>query len=420
MRRNAFSPSDKMPVMEEEAIEYHPTPPTFPVTPPPPEDSGESSSDEYPLDPPDLVSPPPECSDENEEELPSPPTLLRSAGKSPHPIMDKDSSIIEIIETIENDENQPRRVMISASAAPPETSPTEDIWKKAVMDIIGMKQSGNKRKNENILKEILNELRRKHDHENDGECEKCELTAEDMMLEIEQPSEGESTAEITSKLIKNIKKAKKAIKHTHTKRVSSFTQTDAANDAEAAGRAPIISPQPNVDCNAANLQPGKCQRRKILGVPDRKLGYSTQLVRQLTEELGTIKMRSKGITNKCESYYEAAVRLGVDGLHAYRKKIEKEFIAELEEKCSLGLTEEYIDEVYKEAKERQRRIQRISMDISMPMHNLHDHDMWKRWGTYQHIDRAVARANKQINEWKDAAWQKIHFIDEDDKATTPK
>ena len=67
-----------------------------------------------------------------------------------------------------------------------------------------MKQSGNKRKNENTLKEILNELKRKHDHETDGECEKCELTAEDMMLEIEQPSEGESTAEITSKLIKNI------------------------------------------------------------------------------------------------------------------------------------------------------------------------------------------------------------------------
>ena len=79
-------------------------------------------------------------------------------------------------------------------------------------------------------------------------------------LEIEQPSEGESAAEITSKLIKNIKRAKKAIKHTHTKRVSSFTQTDAANDAESAGRAPIVSPLPNENCNAANHQAGGCQR----------------------------------------------------------------------------------------------------------------------------------------------------------------
>ena len=61
--------SDRMPIMEEEAIEYHPTPPTFPVTPPPPEDSGESSSDEYPLVPPYLASPPPEYSDEYESAL---------------------------------------------------------------------------------------------------------------------------------------------------------------------------------------------------------------------------------------------------------------------------------------------------------------------------------------------------------------
>ena len=53
----------------------------------------------------------------------------------------------------------------------------------------------------------------------------------------------------------------------------------------------------------------------------------------------------------------------------------------------------------------------------MRMHNLHDHDMWKRWGTYQHIDRTVARANEKINEWKDEAWPKIHFMAEDDVAT---
>ena len=50
-----------------------------------------------------------------------------------------------------------------------------------------------------------------------------------------------------------------------------------------------------------------CQQKKILGVPDRELGCNTQLMEELTNKLGSIRLLSKGITKKCETYYKAAV-----------------------------------------------------------------------------------------------------------------
>ena len=79
--------------------------------------------------------------------------------------------------------------------------------------------------------------------------------------------------------------------------------------------------------------------------------------------------------------------------------------------------DKYINEVYQEAKERQKRIERIGRDISTRMHSLHDYDSWKRWGTYQHIDRTVARANEKVSEWKETAWPKIRFLDDVETAS---
>ena len=90
----------------------------------------------------------------------------------------------------------------------------------------------------------------------------------------------------------------------------------------------------------------------------------------------------------------------------------------MKSKYELKPTDDYIDKVYKEAKERQKHIERIWMDISMRMYSLHNQDQWKRWETYQHIDRTMARANENINKWKDTAWPRIRFFDDITTATT--
>ena len=436
--------SDKLPESDwiEPVVEYYPTPPfeeyyptSNPPTPPdfdptlPPlataeqssDDEGRSSDDE----PPDLTTFdlkfdfPPEY--EDIDMITTPPALTRSAATSPQQTTDIDESFIETLAVVDMTSFE-AAVDITpegASASPSD----DDTWKRLIMEIVGMKQaisSTIRRDDEQTLKAIMEEVKRKNQHEKDGECGKCELRSEDMMLEIEQPATKESPSETASKLIKSIKKAKNAINRIHKKKVTSYTQTDDHIEAGEAGSKIPNSPPKLQGCKIHGEGSLSCERQKILGVPDRKLGYSTQLMDELTDELGSIRLQTRGITKKCETYYDAAIRLGVDGLYAYRKKIEKQFIEALKEQCALKPIDDYIDEVYKEAKQRQKLIERIGMDISMRMHNLHDHDMWKRWGTYQHIDRTVARANEKIDEWKETVWPKIRFIDDekDDEDST--
>ena len=92
---------------------------------------------------------------------------------------------------------------------------------------------------------------------------------------------------------------------------------------------------------------------------------------------------------------------------------QKGFMDTIRNLSKLKPTDEYIDDIYDEAKERQRIIERVGRDISIRMHNLHDPDIWKRWGTYHRIDETVARANEKINKWKEAAWPKVRFIDDE-------
>ena len=133
--------------------------------------------------------------------------MTRSATTSPNSI--KIESIESIVDTFEGIEDiYKAKERLAATSAPTPFNPDNDDLKTTIMDIIGLKQNGNKRKNENAPKAILDEVKRRKSLKNDSKCDKCQLTAEDMMLEIKQPA-SEAPAETATRLIKNIRKAKR-------------------------------------------------------------------------------------------------------------------------------------------------------------------------------------------------------------------
>ena len=101
-----------------------------------------------------------------------------------------------------------------------------------------------------------------------------------------------------------------------------------------------------------------------------------------------------------ESYWDAAYRLGPDGLANYRKKIERELIDEIKDVMTERSIDDIMQEVVHDAKAEYQKHKQKEEQIKAKAEELRNPDNWKKWDTskIENSKRAAKERTEAILE----------------------
>ena len=118
--------------------------------------------------------------------------------------------------------------------------------------------------------------------------------------------------------------------------------------------------------------------------------------------------RTRSVRLQMESYWDAAYRLGPDGLANYRKKIERELIDEIKDVMTERSIDDFMQEVVHDAKAEYQRQKQKEDQIKAKAEELKNPEKWKKW------DTSKIEKSKQAAKERTAAILKQQSDDESD------
>ena len=222
----------------------------------------------------------------------------------------------------------------------------------------------------NYLMGILQEIKRQDEHKKGKECSECEPSQEDKMTELEMTDELPSKHEMACKIRKTLRKVNKELQqHSEATCQCGVKNTHAAS-------ATINAPRLFVKKKRNDISD---YHEEFIGVHPSALGGRTRLLSDVNDSLATNNTHTRSVRLQMESYWDAAFRLGPDGLANYRKQIEKELIEEIKDLMTDRDMNDIMHEVCEDAKAEYQRYREMEKKIKSRADKLKDPEEWKKW-----------------------------------------
>ena len=235
------------------------------------------------------------------------------------------------------------------------------------------------------LNGIISEMKRQDEHKRDKSCNECEPPASEQMLEIEgneilvgdeYVKPPPSKTEMATKIRKALRKINKDLKKQSEKECVCGSEGHSIAPADA-------------DLNLARRRKKNDlseYHKDSIGVHPSQLGGRTRLLSDVNDALAMQNTNAGSIRLQLESYWDAAYRLGPDGLAKHRKKVEKDLIADMKDLMADRNMSDVIDEVCDDAKDEYKRYKEMEAKIKARSRHLKNPEEWKTWSS-EHVEK---------------------------------
>ena len=303
-------------------------------------------------------------------------------------------------------------------------SENDDNWREMIISAITYDNEWDGSRDEiqkvDYTKAVLEEMKMHNQHENALSCQRCEPSPIQRELEAEKPKysivDGQlilnrpSPAAAAMQIRQKLRCARERLKAQEPVEVKAhmWWSEDTEQAAAEANDTSVVCQRHQVDSTL-------CKEKHTLGIPRDMFKSKSDIIDDLASKATKIRIVPDGVREEGESYWHAASRMGVDGLHNHRKITEAKFMEKLENVLQRKSSSQIMTEVANEAKSERIDHEEIHEMIRRKAYDRSDIDTWKKWDKFDKIRRLDTLSKERISEINRKNW--VHFepmVEEDE------